>query len=291
MKRCSHIASVAIVTDSTSSLPQELISQYGIYVAPVGMVIDGKHYRDQIDITAAEFLDMSGKLTKQPSTTAANPGDFLAIFRELGKSTKDIVCILVSRALSATQESAYQAKRMIRSEIPDLNVEIFDSKTSIGALGFIVLEAARAAQQGKSREEVLKVARDMSLRVVYLATVDSLKYLINIGRAPKNATSVGELLQVKPVIGFIDDTGLLEIVARVRGRGKAVSKILDLVEEYADTRLPLHANVHYTHDPAQAEQLKQSLVSRYKCSEVYVTQFSPVMIGAVGPLVGLSFYS
>ena len=221
------MSKVGIVTDSTNCLPSELIREYGIRVVPVGMVIEGKPYRDLVDITLDEFRGMVNLLEKQPTTTAANPGDFLTVFTELTESTDSIVCILVSKALTATQESAYQARRLIRAEHPELNIEIIDSKTSAGALGFIVLEAARAAQQNKSLQEVVVVAQDMVFRVVYLAALDTLKYLMRIGRAPK-VTSIGEMLNVKPIIGFVDDTGLIDVVARVRGTRKSLATLVDL---------------------------------------------------------------
>lgn len=254
------------------------------------MVIDGKHYRDVVEITTDQFWGMFNDLKEQPSTTAVSPGDFLDTFTELSKSTDTIVCILVAKTLSATQESAYLAKRMLKSELPDLNIEIIDSKTAVGAMGFIVLEAARAAQQNKDMAEVIKVARDMIPRVLYLGALDSLKYLINIGRAPK-ATSIGEFFKLKPVVGFVDDSGHLNIVARVRGNNKALTKVVDLVEKYIDTSRPIHAMVHYCNGIETGNRLKEMVTSRYDCAEIYVTQYSPVVVSSTGPNIGLSFYS
>ncbi|UCB43764.1 MAG: DegV family protein [Dehalococcoidales bacterium] len=281
---------VSIVTDSTNCLPPEILEQYGIRVLPVGLVIEGKLYLDCVNITLEEVCSRLDSLEKQPTTAAVSPGDFFNVFTELADSTDNIVCILVSKALTATQESAYQARRLVRSHHPNLNIEIIDSKTSAGALGFIVAEVARAAEEGKGIREVVGVARDMISRVVYLAALDTLKYLINIGRAPR-VTNIGELLKVKPIIGFVDDTGLLEVVARVRGRNKSLAKLVDLVENYIDTELPTHVMVHYADGLETAEELKGMLESRYRCSEILLTPYSPVMIAATGPMVGISFYS
>ena len=281
---------VRIVTDSTICLPPEMVEQYDIRVLPVGLVIEGKLYRDCIDITLEEVCGRLESLEKQPTTTAVSPGDFVNAFTELADSTDNIICILVSKALTATQESAYQAKRLVRSQHPHLNIEIIDSKTSAGALGFIVAEVARAAEQGKEIGEVVGVARDMISRVVYLAALDTLKYLINIGRAPRS-TNIGELLKVKPIIGFVDDTGLVEVVARVRGRHKSLAKLVDLVNNYIDTELPAHIMVHYSDGRADAEELKDMLEARYHCNEIHLTPYSPVAVSATGPMVGISFYS
>jgi DegV family protein with EDD domain len=193
--------------------------------------------------------------------------------------------------LTATFESAFQARRMARAQMPELNIEILDSRTSAGALGFVVLEAARAAEAGKSLAEVIAVARDMINRVLYLSAVDTLKYMIKTGRAPRNSSGIGELLQVKPIIGFTDDTGFTEVVARVRGKEKSLEKIVELVDKYVDTTQPLHVMVHYSNRPEEGEQLKQLVTARYKVNEFYMTEYTPVMCSTTGPIVGLSFYN
>jgi fatty acid-binding protein DegV len=134
------------------------------------------------------------------------------------------------------------------------------------------------------------VAQDMVLRVVYLSTLDTLKYLVRIGRAPRGA-SIGEMLSVKPVIGFVDDTGLLEVLARVRGNKKSLTTMVELVAKYVDTDKPIHAMVHYSNTVEQAEELRDLLMARYNCGEIYLTGLTPVMLTATGPLVGLCVYS
>jgi len=284
------MSKVAIVTDSTNCLPPELLKEYDIRVVPVGMVMNGKVYRDLIDITPAEFWEKFMMLTEQPTTAAGNPGDFVEVFGDLAKATDNIVCILVSKALTATFESAYLARKLVKAEHPDVNIHIIDSRTSAGALGFIVLEAAKAARAGKPVGEVLKIVDDMTSRVIYLAALDTLKYLIKIGRAPKNA-NIGEMLNVKPIIGFVDDGGMIEVVGRVGGREKALSKMVDMVKKYVDIKNPLHVIVHYSNRPEEGEQLKQLVASRYKCAELLVSEFSPVMCSATGPMAGIGFYT
>ena len=259
-------------------------------MVPVNLVIDGKVYRDCIDITLEEICQRFQNLEKQPTTTAVSPEDFVNTFTELGKATDSIVCILVSKSLTATHESAYQARRLTRPSHPNLNIEIIDSKTSAGALGFVVLEAARAAEQNKSLEEIISVTRDMIPRVMYLAALDTLKYLINIGRSPRS-TAIGEMLNVKPIIGFIDDTGLVEVVARVRGKHKSIAKIVDLVDKYIDTDRPIHAMVHFSDGIEAGKELRDLIATRYDCTEIYLAPYPPAMVSATGPMVGLSFYS
>jgi DegV family protein with EDD domain len=285
------VSQVRIVTDSTSCLPEESVREFGLRVVPVGLVIEGTPYRDNVDITLAEICARFDKMEKQPSTSAGNPGDFLNVFTEFGETTDSILCILVSKALTATTEAAYQARRMMRQDRPELRIEVIDSKTSAGALGFVVLAAARAAAEGQTLDEVIAVTKDMISRVVYLSALDTLRYMINTGRAPKGITSVGEILNIKPIIGFVDDTGITEVVARVRGKRNSITKIVDLIDKYVDTDEPLHAMVHYSDSIADAEALKAEIERRYDCAEILVTPYTPVMVSATGPLTGVSVYS
>jgi len=173
---------VGIVTDSTNCLPAELIKKYDIRVVPCNLAIDGKAYLDQIDITPDEFWRLFKEAKELPTTGAISLGAFINTFTELGKSTDNVVCILLPKVLSAINEIAIHAAETVKAEHPDLNIEIVDSKTSGGALGFIVLEAARAAQAGKSLAEVTQVVQEMVPRVKLVIALDTLKYLIKIGR-------------------------------------------------------------------------------------------------------------
>ena len=104
---------------------------------------------------------------------------------------------------------------------------------------------ARAAEAGKSLAEVVQVANDMIPRVRFVCALETLKLLIKIGRAPKTAY-MGELFQVKPIIGMVNNTGLVENLGRARGMEKTMLKLVELMEQYIDRNKPAHVNVHYS---------------------------------------------
>lgn len=132
------MSTTGIVTDSTSCLPQEVINEYGIKIIPVGVTLDGHDYWD-IELSNDDFWTLFKKAKSLPTTNAASPGSFVKAFEELARNNDSIICILVSKALSATNEAAVQAKEIIKDKYPTLDIKIVDSKTSSGALGFIVL--------------------------------------------------------------------------------------------------------------------------------------------------------
>ena len=283
------MSKVGIVTDTTSCLPPELVKEYGIRIAPVGLVIGGKHYKDT-ELTNDEFWQLFYAVNGDTTTAAVNPGDFASIFEELGKSTDGIVCIVVSKALSATLEAATQGKKTAREKNPKVDIEIVDSRTSAGALGFIVLEAARAAKAGKSLKEVVQAANDMIPRVKFITAMNTLKYLIRTGRAPKTAV-IGDLLGVKPIIGMVSNTGLVENLGRVRGKQKSLAKIAELAKQHIEPGGKVHAMFHYTDGIAAGETLRDIVISQIDCEEIHLTPYTPVMASATGPVVALSFWT
>ena len=189
------MSKVGIVTDSTNCLPAELIEEYDIRVVSVGFSFDGKAYRD-VDMTNAEFWRLFHEAKGMPTTSAASTGDFASAFTELGKSTDSIVCMVVSKALSATHEAATQAREMVRAEQPGINIEIIDSKTAAGALGFIVLEAARAARGGKSLDEVGQIVQDMIPRAKFFVARGKRKAMLEMVELVKDYVDADKPLHV-----------------------------------------------------------------------------------------------
>ncbi len=283
------MAKVGIVTDTVSCLPPEKVEEYGIELVTPYMYMDGKEYRDRVDLTPDEFWRMYPDM-EEFSTAAPSLAEFTKIFEELSKTTDTIACTFVSKALSATYENALQAKQKFVKENPGIKIEIVDSRIAAGAQGFIVLEMAKAAKAGKNLEQVITVANETIPRVKYVTALESLKRLIKIGRAPKTAY-MGELFQVKPIIGAVNNTGMVENMGRARGKDKAMQKLIELTESHLDTDKPAKFFVHYTNSIEEGEKLKQMVESKFNISELYFTPFSPIMSGAVGPSISIAFYS
>jgi DegV family protein with EDD domain len=282
------MSKVAIVTDTISCLPADLVKEYGIRIIPTGLIMDGKRYRDS-ELSNEDFWKLF-YATKTHTTAAGSPADFEAVFRELSQITGDIVCINVSAKLSATCNDAVMAKEAVKAEKPGMNIEIIDSTTATGAMGFIVLEAARAASQGKSFNEVVGIVNTMIPRVKFLCAMNTLKYLIKSGRAPKTAM-LGDLMKVKPIIGMVSGTGLVENIGRASGEKKAREKIVELAGDYFDSSKPSHFFVHYTDSLEVGEELKKMVIEKYHPVELYMTPYTPVMASQTGSVVAVAFYS
>lgn len=280
---------VGIITDSITCLPQEKIEEFDIRIVPVALNINGKPYRDGVDIDPDGFWKMFPDM-KEFTTGAPALSEYIDILTGLSKNTDQIIGIFVSKGLSAIGEAAIQASELFKKDNPGVNIEIVDSRTAAGAQGFVVEETARAAQADKSLAEVVQVANDTIPKAKFVTAMETLKYLIKSGRAPKTAY-IGELFQVKPLIGMVNNTGLVENLGRARGWEKAQQKMLAIMEEQIDTSQPLKVNVHYTNSIEAGEQFKQMVTNQFDCAETYFTPYTPVMSGHTGPVIAVSFYS
>jgi DegV family protein with EDD domain len=283
------MSGVAFVTDTISCLPPEILQEYHILRVPTVIIIDGKPYRDMIDLDNDEFWRRFDSM--QTFTTAApSPGDFITAFKEAGKESNDIICTLVSKALSATLAVAVQAAAMLKAQNSPLNIEVMDSRTGTGAEGFIVLEGARSARAGKSKSEVLEVMQDMIKRVKWINAMETSKYLIKIGRAPKTIpTEV--FAQIKPMIAMLHNTGLVEDPGVGRSLDDCFQKMVEIIGQNTDTSRPLHINVHYTNNIENGRKLMAMIKAKYNVGESYLTPYSAVMCGTTGPCNAVAFYS
>ena len=282
------MANVGIVTDSIACLPPEIIKEYDIRTIPVALNINGKPYRDGVDIEPEGFWKMFGEV-KEFTTGAPALSEYTEIISDLAKTSDGIVGIFVSKALSAIGEAAVQAVDLMKKEDPDLNIEIVDSRTAAGAQGFLVEEAAKAAKEGKSVSEVVQIVQDNIPKAKFTTAMETLKYLIKSGRAPKTAY-MGELFQVKPIIGMLNNTGEVENLGRARGWDKAQAKLLDIIAENIGSSQNVRFNVHYTNSIDEGEKLKQMVVDKFNPSDIYFTPYTPVMAGHTGPVMAVYFY-
>jgi len=284
------MASVAVVTDSTSCLPQEEVERHGIEIVPVNLVYDGRVYRDGQDLTPEEFYRLLKEARKLPTTSPASPGDYLEVFRKAGEKARSVLCISVSARLSGMFDSARAAAELASEVLPRTAIRVLDSGTAAMAQGFVVLAAARAARAGKDLQEAMDAATRLMPRVELVAVLDTLHYLARGGRVPKVTAWSTSLLQIKPILALSGgEVGLLE---RVRTRKKAFSRLVEIMRERVGGKGPLHAAVFHANAPGEAIALREKIIREFQPQELYVTQFTPVMGVHTGPgVVGLAYYA
>jgi DegV family protein with EDD domain len=277
---------VAVVTDSSSNLPADIVERYAIIVVPLILHLDGRTYRDGVDLTADEVYaymraHVNGAL---PTTASPSPDAFLQAYAAAGRLAPQIVSIHVSSRLSGTYQTAVLASRLI-----DVPVHVVDSRRAAMACGFMVMAAARAAAEGADVEEVLAVIENARKRCNFLMGLDQLYYLHRGGRVPAIAAIAGAALRLAPIL-HMTDQGEVHIVSVARTRRGMINRILDLLEKRLGG-MPAYIAVSHADAPDDARTVHEEVCRRVRCLGSWVTSFTPVMGAHAGPgLIGISYY-
>jgi DegV family protein with EDD domain len=281
---------VAIVTDTTACIPQEQVSKYDIEVVPVELIFEDKAYRNGIDISSAEFYTLLRKAKKPPTTSSSSPGPYLDAYRRASQRAKSILCITEPSKFSAMFDSALIAKRMAKTALPKVVIEVLECTTAAAGQGLVALAAAKAAATDKSLNEVFKTADNIMHRVNLYATLDTLRYLVKGGRVPQAAALVNSILKLKPI--FTLNHGDARTFALPRTIKSAIKRMLKIMEQKVVKGQPLHVAVMHADALKKAVELRDQISSRFDCTELFITEFTPVMGAHTGPgLLGVAFYS
>ncbi len=218
--------SIGIVTDTTCSIPKELIDRFGIVEVPINIQFGRHSYREGEDMTPDEFYEQLEK-GDMPTTSQPAPGDFIAAYQRLADKVQSIISIHVTGRSSGT----VQAARLASETMPHKEITVVDSGFTSMALGFMVLEAARHAMAGHSKEEVLAAIEGTRERIIPFMAVPTLEFLRKSGRVGTGMAVLGSLLAIKPILSMKD--GLVTAVDRVRTYPKALHRLSELAEEAA----------------------------------------------------------
>jgi len=276
---------VAVVTDSTATLPKDLVQELNIHVVPVLLLFGGRVLRDGIDLSPGEVYRWLRNSQDIPTTSVPSIGDFLRVYAAAGREAAGVLSIHMSPDLSATFNTAVMASRLLDG-VP---IHVMNCHTAAIGQGFVVLEAARAAVSGAGLEEVIARAEEVAARMNLLFIIGTLEYLHRGGRIGGAARLLGTMLQINPVL-YLEE-GRVEIFARPRTKARAIRLMLQAMTDRVGCR-PIRAAILHADVLEEAEALRQRVAEQFDCLELYVTEFTPVMGAHTGPgVLGVAFYA
>jgi len=277
--------SVAVLTDSSASLPAELVARYAITVVPIWLIDGERQRRDGLDIEAEElYRRLRADRALRISSATPSVGEFLAAYDRLLAEHREIVSVHISGKLTSIVEVARQAA----AQRPEATVEVIDSGSASMACGFAVLAAARAAQAGASAAAAAAAAAAIAGRARLVGTLETLRYVEHSGRLKRAGAQAAERLHLRPLISI--EAGRVRFLRMERTRRRARQRLLELVEREAGGR-PLHAAVIHAGVPDEAAGLAAALAERQDCVELVTSAFTPVLGGHTGPgFLGIAFY-
>lgn len=282
---------VAVLTDSCASIPEAIIKALNIHWVAYYIHRGQEVLRDLVTIQRDEFLRWLETAKILPTTASPGPGDYLTHYESLAneQGVQEIVSIHMTSKGSGAYQAAKVAQSMAQERLPNLRIEVIDTRNVSLCQGWMVIEAARAALAGKSLDDIVNLVKSMIPITHMIQTADTLKYLYMGGRIGRATHLVGTLLNIKPLIGM--DDGEIVPLGQVRSRNRAYQAMVDMVEEAVGPKGKI--KIAYVHAGArqEVEKIKQMVEDRLTCVESLIAELSPALAVHSGPgTAGLCYY-
>ncbi len=277
---------VAIITDSTAYLPDDLVNKHNITILPLEVIWGNEVFKDGVDISANEFYARLQTAKTMPSTSQVTIPYMQDAFERLVAEDYDVLGVFISSKLSGTINSAVQGRAAMKSG--QEHIHILDSLQTSMPLGFQALTAARAAQDGASIEDCLAIAKKVRDNSEVYFVVDTLEFLHRGGRIGGAKRFFGTALKVKPILSVQE--GSVASIESVRTKKKAHLRVLEIIKEKIGDRTPIHLATLHANAPEDMQVLLEQAKKELDVVEIIHSLVSPVIGTHVGPgTVGLAY--
>ena len=232
---------IRIIVDSSADYNKEELEAKQMTLVSLTITLDEKTYLDGVDITRDQLYEWLMENEGFPKTSQPSPEDFAKHFENAKAAGDDVICILLSSALSGTCQSAHLAKSMADYD----NIHIIDSLSATHVIRFLAEKACQMRDAGNSAEEIVTVLEDLKKRTKVIAAVDTLEYLCRGGRVSRTAAAIGNLANLKPII-TVNPEGEVAVLSKCVGKNKSMSYILNALQECElDENYPIYSIYSY----------------------------------------------
>ena len=277
---------VKIVADTTSSLPVEVARKLGIPYLPQIINFGEESYRDDTEINTATFLKRLMASSVLPKTAAPPPAMYEPIFQALSQAGHTIIVLVPSAKVSGTFRSAEMASK----DFPDADIRVVDTGIVAAGLGDVVLLANTWANEGVDADTIIQRVQDLSSRWKVYFVVDTLEYLRKGGRIGGAAALVGGLLQVKPILTWVDDQ--ITSLESQRTQKRALARLRELVYSQCPRNENGHLSVMHGGAEVLAKELAEEFCANLGMAHVAVYELPPAILTHAGPgVLGVSFFT
>jgi DegV family protein with EDD domain len=267
---------IALVTDSTADLAEELQKEHDIHVIPLKVRFGNREYMAH-QIASEEFYRLLSEEEELPQTSQPTPEQFEQLYGELLKEYDEIISIHISSGLSGTLNAAHLAKERHQARI-----HVIDSKTISLGMGLMVLDAARCIKEGLEGLQIVDKLTSVRKNIETMFTLNTLEYLQKGGRIGKVEGLLGSFLNIKPVIRVGDD-GIYHTYTKVRNQRRALQAIVTAIRELTKGRKRIKLSVAHGDAFAAGQYLKESLEKAFDLKAAIFTQVGPVIGVHTGP--------
>lgn len=277
-----------IITDSASDSTEAVKKEYGLYVMPTPVTIEGVDYFDQETIFPEQFYQIQAE-GKDIKTYHISQYMFEEHFRPFAERGDEILYICFSTGIAGTFQAATLAYNEIKEDYPDFQMTIIDSHCASIGYGLVVERLLRMQRNGAPKEILIEAAHFFCEHMEHAVTVQELDYLFKGGRLSKTSFLAGTMLDIKPII-IVDENGSLKAVEKVRGWKKAQKRILDMVGEKGKDLENQVIGACYGTDTASFTFIKEQLRERYHVKDILEAQVGCAIGAHTGPgIIGIVF--
>lgn len=280
--------SVKIIADSTCYLPKEYTDKYKVSIASLNVLLNGNSYRET-DLSNDWFYNEMAKSPTIPTSSQPSIEELYSTVESLIKDGHDVVGIFLSSDMSGTFSTSNLVKNMILENYPNAKIVMIDSRSNCMQAGFAVLEAAKAANENKSLDEVVSIAKNVIENSKFIFVPETLDYLKKGGRIGGAAALFGSLLQIKPILTVED--GKTTVFTKVRTKKKAIDKIVNTILEQ-NSKSPIKGLiVHHINCESEGQELANRLKSSLGLDNVKIQSIGPIIGLHVGPgSIGVAYH-
>ncbi|KID42568.1 DegV family protein [Fructilactobacillus fructivorans] len=265
----------AIVTDSTSYLSKEDLKKYNVHIIPISVILDGKDYREGIDITNDEFYKKLQESTKLPTTSQPPIGALVKEYNKLADEGYDAV---ISIHLASTISGMYQAVCNVSKMMDNIQIYPFNSGITVDPMAALVKYAAKLAQEGVNPSEIIDKLKRLRSTIDELIVVDDLDNLVKGGRLSNASAFVGGLLNIKPILTFDNQTDEIVAFDKVRSKKKALKRVEDLFSQAVEkSDYPIEVAVIDANNPKEADIWQKTIQDKYPNMKVSRGYFGPAI--------------
>lgn len=277
---------IAVVTDSTAYIPDEILKKYNIHTVPLSVVFGDTSYREGIDITTEDFYKKVAEEKDLPSTSQPAIGAFVSLYEALAKEYDAIVTIHLSSKFSGTYDAAISAGKMVEH----IDIHPFDTELSAMPQGFFVIRAGELAHLGATAEEIIDALRTMKEKTRAYFMVDDLSHLQRGGRLNSAQAIIGSLLKIKPILHIVD--GFIVPFEKIRTRKKAIDRIMSMLEgDVKHKRVEKVVFIHANNE-AFVKKIHDTFAKKHPEIETIISYFGPVIGTHLGEgSIGVSWYT
>lgn len=277
---------IAVLTDSGSDVPQNMLDKFNIYQLSLGINYKDKSYRDRIDITPEEVYE---RLTEEiPSTSLPTLGEIREMLEKIvADGYTHVIIPVISSGLSGT----YNAIRQVCSEIHNIKTAVIDTKNIALGSGFLAVYAAQLVEKNLGFEEIVKKVEGKIKDSHIYYSIQTLQYLIKGGRIGRVEGIIGSMLQIKPIIAC-DNDGIYYTVAKVRGRKQSINKLIEIVQDIIKDKKNYYLTICHGYAKEEADMVKEKMKPFIDNAALFMEgQISPSLGVHTGPgLIGIGCF-